>query len=924
MITNHCFKCFITLLLNPCLISGLFLHPAIIPSSHAASNITSDGTLGTAINPAGNLYNIDGGTIKGTNQFHSFSLFSVGTGDTASFNGPSGIVNIIGRVTGGQQSVIDGLLKSTIFGANLYLLNPYGVMFGRNAALDVSGSFHVSTADYLRMTDGARFYADLGRQSTLSTAPVAAFGFLSNKPAAISIQESDLEVLEGMTLSIIGGDINITGSKIVAPSGRINIASVASPGEVIPIESRDAPDLQMSSFNSLGNINLLEGTFLNACNFGGNGTVVIRGRKLLVKNSTIEASTMGNIDGAKVAIDIDIKENLDVNGGMILAATDGNGQCGDVVIRCGSLEMKNFGIWSLNTPSSSGNGGNVNVEVNTGNLDMKEGSYIASTTRTSGNAGNVNVEVNTGSLDMREGSYILSTTHSSGNGGNVNVEVNTGNLDMREGSYIMSDTFSSGNAGNVKMTADSILMTGTYDSYGKNTFVFAGTEEGSSGRGGDLSIKTGSLKVRDGAVILVGTSGSGAGGNIDINAENILVSGENALGIMAFISNYTDGSGNAGDISIDTGNLELRNKGFINLSGSALGRAADLEVNADGRILITGEAGIGSTGEGDTGNIRLKASSFEMTDGAILGSVAKHQWAAGEIDVNANSILLSDAVISSSSTSPYETGTGGTIRINAKNLLIHGAIIMAATTGAADGGAIEVNAKSVLISGTKDGVSSGLHTESTFGSGTGGNIQLSGNQIQLFNDASISSQSGGTGNAGNININAGSTLLMENSSITTEATRADGGNIHVHAGYMVNLIDSKITASVGGGHQTTGGNITIDPQYVILNDSKIVANAYAGKGGNIKIKSDVFLASPESVVDASSALGIDGTVDIQAPIMSISGTLAPMQGDFLNAEELFRDRCTAKIRSEKYSSFVLSGRDGLPIRPGSVLPSPIY
>ena len=122
------------------------------------------------------------------------------------------------------------------------------------------------------------------------------------------------------------------------------------------------------------------------------------------------------------------------------------------------------------------------------------------------------------------------------------------------------------------------------------------------------------------------------------------------------------------------------------------------------------------------------------------------------------------------------------------------------------------------------------------------------------------------GNAGDININAADTLRMKNSSITTEATYSDGGNIYIKAGYMVELIDSKITASVGGGPQTTGGNITIDPEYVILNDSQIIANAYEGKGGNIRIIADVFLASPDSIVDASSALGIDGTVNIQAPI----------------------------------------------------------
>jgi filamentous hemagglutinin family protein len=112
------------------------------------TSITPDGTLGTAVIQNGHVYDITGGTRPsgGPNLFHSFDQFSVGTTDTARFSGPPGIENILGRVTGGQQSLIDGLLQSTIPGANLYLLNPSGVLFGPNARLDVGGSFHVSTA----------------------------------------------------------------------------------------------------------------------------------------------------------------------------------------------------------------------------------------------------------------------------------------------------------------------------------------------------------------------------------------------------------------------------------------------------------------------------------------------------------------------------------------------------------------------------------------------------------------------------------------------------------------------------------------------------------------------------------------------------------------------------------------------------------
>jgi large exoprotein involved in heme utilization and adhesion len=632
------------------------------------------------------------------------------------------------------------------------------------------------------------------------------------------------------------------------------------------------------------------------------------------------------------------------------------------------------------------------VEVQTtGSLDMSDGSVIGTESNgflSSGNAGNVTVAAD--SIFMKN-STIGTMTDTGVIGNSGNVEVHTGSLDMREGSGIGNalGDYSFGNAGNVTVTANSILMTGAYDSKAP-TGLYSLTGSQSVGRGGDISIsiKTGSLEVRDGASIITSTYGWGAGGNVDINAKSILVSGQNAKR-RAAIATWSYFAGNSGDIRINSGNLEVRN-GYISTSAGLSGKAGDLEVKAD-QILLTEGAGLIADGHiGDGGNIWIKTNSLEMTDGAQIMSNTDSSGTCGNIKVKANSILLSgvdtggnQSAISSSVVSELATGAGGDIKIKAQTLEVkEGATISAATIGRGDGGKIEVNAESVLISGkTKDGYTSSLITSSTSsgkagdiqikthnleinddgyidastyvsenagnisikapwitlanggsisagttGSGTGGSIQLSGNHIQLINGAFIDTASveGATGNAGNIDISAENTLQMKNSFISTAAGQSDGGNIQIKAGYMVELIDSKIVASVKGGPQTTGGNITIDPQYVILNDSQINSKATEGKGGRIQINADVFLASPESKVDAHSDLGINGTVDIRAPITNISGTLAPMQGNFLSAEALLRDRCAARIRGEKSSSFVVKGRDGLPIRPGSVLPSPIY
>src|SRR5207245_2944704 len=226
--------------------AGLLGSTLWVPSeAQVTTNITSTagaGNLGTIVTPGGTTTTITGGTRpgNGTNLFHSFGQFTVGTGNTANFFNETARAtsNILSRVTDGSPSNIFGTIQTTGFpGANLFLINPAGVVFGPTAHLNVEGSFHVSTADYLRLADlsggnAGIFHADATRSSVLTTAPVAAFGFLNNTPAAITIQQSGLQVPTGKTLSIVGGDISFNGDPILgflsAPSGTIQMTSVGS------------------------------------------------------------------------------------------------------------------------------------------------------------------------------------------------------------------------------------------------------------------------------------------------------------------------------------------------------------------------------------------------------------------------------------------------------------------------------------------------------------------------------------------------------------------------------------------------------------------------------------------------------------------------------------------------------------------------
>ena len=170
-------------------------------------------------------------------------------------------------------------------------------------------------------------------------------------------------------------------------------------------------------------------------------------------------------------------------------------------------------------------------------------------------------------------------------------------------------------------------------------------------------------------------------------------------------------------------------------------------------------------------------------------------------------------------------------------------------------------------------------------------------------------------------MNAGQQFTSTNSSVTTEATQASGGNITVLATDSVRLTNSQLNASVQGSTTTVGGNIVIDPQAVILQNSQIVANATQGQGGNISITTQSFLADATSVIDASSQFGISGTVNIQSPTAQMAGRLVALPKNALIATSLFSQRCAA-LTGSQFSSFVVAGRYGVPPEPGGWLVSP--
>jgi large exoprotein involved in heme utilization and adhesion len=369
----------------------------------------------------------------------------------------------------------------------------------------------------------------------------------------------------------------------------------------------------------------------------------------------------------------------------------------------------------------------------------------------------------------------------------------------------------------------------------------------------------------------------------------------NPTGLFSNSAGFS-GSGNAGAIVVTTPKLEMTGGARINTITQGSGRGGDVTVRTTGDISISGEYpfnlpepifGIGTIGP---------SGIFTKTRGSdlCLGACGD----AGHISITAGSLNLGNGAQIDSSTS--NNGHAGNISIQASDR--------------------------ISLSGTlNDGLPVGIFSQTTGAapdSGAGGNITLTaGQSVTISNNASISASSTGPGDAGNISINAGQQFDMRNSSVKTEAAQASGGNIDIQAIDRVRLVNSTISTSVLGG-SGSGGNITIDPNVVVLQNSQVIAQAVQGAGGNITITTPLFLADQTSLVSASSQFGLNGTVTIQSPTSNLSGSLGTLTSKPSQAQNLLTQRCAA-LANGQASSFVVAGREQLPADPGSWLTSPL-
>ena len=918
------------------------------------AQITLDGTLGPATALTGPNYDITSnfGQTIGSNLFHSFNEFNLTAAESATFSGPNSIANILSRVTGGNPSSIDGLLRSTIPGANFFFLNPFGVMFGPNAAIDVDGAFTVSTADLIRLGDDGLFDAMTPENSILTSAPPEAFGFLTGTPAALSFDNSFLSVENQQPLSMIAGDIQIIGGKLTVPGGTVNMVSLGSEGEVgINVLDPQSP-VDVSSFKDLGDITLSDGNQIDLDGDGGGGAIIL-GHNLVMDNAFTFSETLGDSNGGD--INILLTGNLAIfNGAEISSNTFGFGKAGSITISAETilLDGGQAGFTRIGA-QTFGDGTGGNIQIATRDLQLVNGALINGNTFFRGDAGSITISADTILLDDGDRGLLTgleTETFAGGRGGKI--QITTRDLQLVNGARISVATLlGPGDAGNITIGAERILLDG-----GQNFFTAISAATSGRGTGGNIQIVTGDLQIINGALLNGNTFSRGDAGSITISADTVLVDG----GLKGFAGIFSETSlieliaGKGGDIEINTKNLKIINGAQLRVGTRGFGDVGTIKITAETIVLDGGAlnrfSGINavslSLAAVKGGTIQITTNDLKVVNGAQIAACTFGGGDGGDIVISAETILLDDGGQGFFTAIEAETsgdGTGGEIQIATGNLLIlNGARIEASSTETASGdaGSITIGAEMILLDGNGD-ISTRIQAGSE-GEGDARDIMISTGNLSIIDGGAISVQATNSGDGGMITIDSRNSIVLDQGSITSEATQSnggditinsnnsidlmssritsqatlDGGNISLTAPFMIQLQDSQVTAEAGG----TGGNITIDPIHVILDNSQLIANAEIGNGGDIAITAEVFLVSPDSVIDASSQFGVSGNIDIFAPDVDIAGSLVTLSGSLLDAASQLQERCAVKLE-EDVSSFVVVGRGGLPVEPIRFMPS---
>ncbi|XGV97832.1 MAG: filamentous hemagglutinin N-terminal domain-containing protein [Leptolyngbya sp. BL-A-14] len=648
--------------------------------SPITAQVIPDSTLpvGERSQVSGNsTVQIDGGARRGGNLFHSFSQFSIPTGGSAYFNNAADVQNIFSRVTGGSISNLDGLIRANGT-ANLFLLNPNGILFGPNASLNIGGSFVATTANSINFADKFQYSATNLQTSPLLTVSVPIGLQMGANPGSIAVQgngydlsvavpiftplirgssTAGLRVPVGQTLAFIGGDIDINGGTLTAEQGRIELGSVRG-GQV---SLSDGLTFSYPGVQTFGTIRLSQQALADA---SGGGVIQVQGNQVSV------------VDGSLLLIQ---NQGTQVGGSISVNAVQSlelSGTSPDISFP-GGLTSEAVGVER-----------GANVTVSTQQLMVRSGAQIIAASRSAAEAGNIrvnafdSVQVNGFSLiNPRFVSALSTIAFDSGSAGTVTVSTRW--LNLLDGGKVISSALGAGKGGTVTVNAtEAVEIMGGTPFFSPSGVVSSSTNAGDAGA---LTINTARLVIKNGGSVSGATVETGNAGSLTVNAsESVEVTGTllgkrvpSYVGSSALVVSEAlrqayrlpdRPSGNSGSVTINTPRLNISDGAQVTVSNDGTGSAGTLQVNANSIFLDRGGSITAATASGEGGNIDLKVrDSILLRNNSSITASANGTGNGGNVRIDGGAIVAVPHENSDINANSINA-RGGNVTINASGI----------------------------------------------------------------------------------------------------------------------------------------------------------------------------------------------------------------------------------------------------------------
>ncbi|MFZ2726512.1 MAG: filamentous hemagglutinin N-terminal domain-containing protein [Methylococcaceae bacterium] len=548
------------------------------------------------------------GTTQGHNLFHSFNTFNINKAETVVFTGANDLKNLISRVTGGEVSTINGTLKSTIGSANFYFINPAGIIFGKDASVDIPAAFYLSSGQVLNFKDATSFNSSLATTSQLSVAQPKDFGFLNNSDKAIKLENSQLNFNNDVTFH--ANTINFNNSSLIVNSGSIHF------------DANNQLTLNNSQLLSQATDNNQKA-----------GDIEINAEQLIVNGLRQDNRGILADDNADITINA---RQISIKDEQIKTYAQDAENSGNIYLKnVKNLALNNTLITTSSSDNSTGFAGDIIIDAQL--IDLNNRSKITASTYGDGHAGRV--IINNDNLLTMNNSFINSNAHN-GTGNAGEVIVNAHKLSLFNGSRIDSYTYATGNANQVIIKNNKDLLV-------DNSAIYTSSDDNSTGHAGNILISSEAINIINGGQIDSSTNGLGHAGNIAIIANTLNIEGQNSNNfsqISAEASKHSSGK---------TGWVDIVVKDSLNLKANA-------------QISIENNAQVHNGNAVNTGLLNISAQDIYLSNGSAITAQATGDIHAGQINtVFSHSLILDNASINTMATS----GNGGNLTITGGHLM---------------------------------------------------------------------------------------------------------------------------------------------------------------------------------------------------------------------------------------------------------------